>query len=171
MATRRKRSELSPATRRAIADDMGQTIAETFGLPPMAGRVAGLLAVAEPPTMTAAQLQDALQASSGSVSQITRMLVESGAIVRTKTPGVRGDFFQVADHAWDDSNRNILEIVRRLRELADRTLSRLDGTTAEAADYFVDMQQYYGFLEEQLPALFARYRRSRRSVSSPGKAS
>ena len=55
---------------------------EQMGLPRMAGRVLGVLLIAEPPQQSLNDLCEMLQASKSSVSTTTRLLIEMGLIDR-----------------------------------------------------------------------------------------
>ena len=71
-----------------LVDDFGLHIGRAMGWPPMAGRAAGVLMLSEKP-LTLAELQEALGASKGSASEMTRLLMVNGVVERYKEPGSR----------------------------------------------------------------------------------
>jgi hypothetical protein len=72
------------------------------GAPRMVGRVLGWLLVCEPPEQSAAELADALQASKGSISTATRVLLRMGLIERVRMRGERFDRFSAQIGTWDE---------------------------------------------------------------------
>src|SRR5580693_10368182 len=93
---------------------MNQAIAERFieslgmqleleaGAPRMVGRVLGWLLVCDPPEQSAAELAERLQASKGSISTATRLLLRMGMIERVRLRGERFDRFIARPEAWDE---------------------------------------------------------------------
>ncbi|MFQ3629252.1 MAG: MarR family transcriptional regulator, partial [Cyanobacteriota bacterium] len=67
---------------------------ELIGLPRMAGRIFGWLLISQPPHQSSGELAEVLQASKGSISSMTRLLIQLGLIERLPLPGDRRDFFQ-----------------------------------------------------------------------------
>ena len=86
-----------------FAEDMGQFF-ENGGLARMAGRVWAMLLVSNEPHLSAAELQEALGASAGSISNATRGLLDLGLIEQVNVRGERRDYF-APRHA---ANANVL---------------------------------------------------------------
>jgi len=76
----------------AFVERAGLTF-EAEGLPRMAGRILGHLMICGPPEQSIADLMDALKASNGSISTMTRYLENQGYIQRISVPGARRDYF------------------------------------------------------------------------------
>ncbi|MDH5373741.1 MAG: MarR family transcriptional regulator, partial [Acidimicrobiia bacterium] len=66
---------------------------DQWSLPRMAGRVWGLLIVAEDPHLSAADLVERLGTSAASISSSTRYLLQNNLIERVRVPGERREFF------------------------------------------------------------------------------
>ena len=81
---------------------LGMRLELEVGTPRMVGRVLAWLLVCEPPQQSAAELADRLDASKGSISTATRILVRLGLIDRVRLRGERFDRFEVRPGAWDD---------------------------------------------------------------------
>ncbi len=60
---------------------------EEMGFPRMAGRILGWLLICDPPEQSAGQLAGVLQASKGSLSTMTRLLIQMGLVERVGLPG------------------------------------------------------------------------------------
>jgi DNA-binding transcriptional regulator GbsR (MarR family) len=72
------------------------------GAPRMVGRVLGWLLLCDPPEQSAAELAESLQASKGSISTATRLLIRLGLIERVRMRGERFDRFSAHASAWDE---------------------------------------------------------------------
>ncbi len=114
-----------------------EVLFEDLGGGRMVGRILGLLMVADPPYLSAEEIANALDASRGSISQATRVLVQLGMVRRFTRPGERRDFFELrADAFTEATRRRDQEIVRliamfeRARKLAAPDSTRLDETLA-----------------------------------------
>ena len=89
-----------------FVDAVGKWIARSYGMPQMTGRVLGWLLVCDPVEQTAAQLAEALDASKGSISGATGMLVRSRLVDRLHIRGERADRFRLRPEAWDEQLRD-----------------------------------------------------------------
>src|SRR5438876_5977147 len=85
-----------------FVEELGMRFELEAGAPRMVGRVFGWLLVCEPPEQSAAELAERLQASKGSISTATRVLLRMGLIERVRLRGERFDRFTVRPEAWDD---------------------------------------------------------------------
>ena len=86
------------AIRTEFVEKIGM-IAQTEGLPRIAGRVFGLL-VFDGEALAFGDLAERLQVSRGSISSSVRLLEERSLIKRMSRAGERQDFFQLAPNAW-----------------------------------------------------------------------
>ena len=73
---------------------------EQIGMPRMAGRILGWLMISDPPRQTTGELTQALLASKGSISTMTRLLIRLGLVERLSLPGQRRDYFRIKVGAW-----------------------------------------------------------------------
>jgi predicted transcriptional regulator len=157
--TKRPASNVPPE----VIEDFAMTVSRLFGSPPMSARIMALLALSSHSPLTVADLREQLSASAGSVSEMTRDLLTSGAIEKVKVPGdPRRARFQTKDDPWGASNQHLLSLVTQMRELAERSLNSVEGPGGVATEYLLEMADYYAFLESELPSLFRRYERQRR---------
>jgi DNA-binding transcriptional regulator GbsR (MarR family) len=86
---------------------------EAEGLPRIAGRMLGLLALQPEPT-TLDDIAGALGVSKASVSNDTRLLERLGFVERVSRPGDRKDYYQNSARSFE---RAIAERLRRMGEL------------------------------------------------------
>jgi DNA-binding MarR family transcriptional regulator len=141
---------------RQFVEDMGLRYEEE-GFPPMAGRLAGWLLVCHPPHQTAAELAAALGASPGSISTVTRLLVQCGLLERIAIPGRRGAAFRIRPGASTEILRRVLGRAHAMRELLARGLELRKGEAEERLARLRDQHDFHVFLEREIPALLERY--------------
>ncbi|MGW7513981.1 GbsR/MarR family transcriptional regulator [Streptomyces sp. NPDC054796] len=158
----------------ALVEEFGLHIGRAMGWPRMAGRAAGLLMLSERP-MTLARLQDALGASKGSVSEITRLLIAHGTVERYKEAGQRHFVYRWRDDAWAGCLQHVVDSTARLRDLADDARERGAGMSAVRRERLDGMSAYYHFMVARLEPLLAEYAATREADGtrspSPGAGS
>jgi DNA-binding transcriptional regulator GbsR (MarR family) len=144
---------------RQFVEEMSLMVEHT-AMPRMAGRVLGWLLICDPPEQTAAQIVDALEASAGSVSTMTRLLERAGFLELVAVAGSRSKHFRLKAGAWTQVMQQRMQLVALCKELAERGL-QLVSRKAGAQNRLTEMRDYYAYMENQLPALFAGWDRTR----------
>jgi len=141
---------------------------EQTGLPRMAGRIFGWLLISDPPHQSTAELAEALIASKGSISTMTRLLIQIGLIERLSLPGVRHDYFRLRPDAWQHTIRRGLEDeIKMFRQLAEHGLELLADKTPLTRKWLEEMCNTYAFLEREFPALVERWEQERKESKLP----
>lgn len=94
---------------REAAEKLALTLAEG-GMQKTTARVMTALLFSQNETMTATDLCEELQISSGAVSGAVKQLIPVGMIERVPAPGSRRDHYRFRDHAWATlmSNQNAM---------------------------------------------------------------
>lgn len=136
-------------------------IFELDGLPRMAGRIFGCLLLADPPYQSGVDLADGLQASKGSISTMTRLLIKISLIERVSIPGDRRDYYQIKPNAWSHLNQQLIAKVSAVRQLAERGLRLLEGSSPGRKQRLQEMYDIHAFWEEELPRLNQRWEETR----------
>ena len=128
---------------------------DSMHLPRMAGRVLGAILLGPLDGPTAADLAATLEASKGSISNMTRLLIHYRFVERTVRAGDRRDRFVIKAGAWARMMLWRLELLQRLQELAGDGLELLspDGNP----EPLQEVRDMYAFLERELPKLFERW--------------
>jgi DNA-binding transcriptional regulator GbsR (MarR family) len=160
-ADSRPRHERTPPPTREELAFVEQTgiLFEEMGVPRMAGRIVGRLLIAEPPIQSSAQLMRYLRASKGSISTMTRLLIQLGLLERVGVPGERIDHFQLRPDGWE---RLTLERVRRttdIRGLMERGLELRVASKPEVHRRMLEVRDFFGFVERELRVLLEQYGR------------
>ncbi len=135
---------------------------EQEGLPRMAGRILGWLLISDPPHQSLDELGHVLQASKGSISTMTRLLIQVDLVERVALPGMRRDHFRLQPGAWSHMIKQELFRACATRQLAERGLELLGNRDAELVERLKEMRDLYAFLEEEYPALLEKWERERK---------
>jgi DNA-binding transcriptional regulator GbsR (MarR family) len=148
-----------------FAEEVGIVFEQT-GMPRMAGRILGWLLISDPPHQSTEQVTKALMASKGSISTMTRLLIQNGLIERLSLPGVRHDYFRLRSDAWQHMiGRGLTEEIKMVRQLAERGLELLGDKTPVTKNWLEEMRDVYTFLEHEFPTLLERWEKERQKVT------
>jgi len=139
---------------------------EMVGLPRMAGRIFGWLLISDPPHQSPSELAEVLQASKGSISTITRLLMQIGLIERISLPGQRRDYFRIKPDAWSQLTRQRMAQMTAFRQLAERGLQLMTGQEAELQQRLEEMRDMHAFCEQELPRMLERWEQRRTEPQS-----
>ncbi len=140
---------------------------EQGGMPRMSGRILGWLLISDPPHQTTGELSEALMASKGSISTITRLLIRIGLIERISLPGQRRDCFRIKPGAWHQLLKESLGQTRTARQLAERGLELVKGKNPRIRQGLEEMRDIYTFFEREFPALVERWEQERKRGELP----
>jgi len=123
---------------------------EEFGFPRMAGRIFAFLILSEEPYVTQSDLTDLLQASTGSVSTMVRLLEQLGFVERVSLPGHRRDRFKLRrDPLVEMSKRriegaihmiDIIEKAKHHKEIGPVATDRLERAESFYRFFHVEME-------------------------------
>lgn len=150
------------AEEKHFVEEVGIVFEQT-GLPRMAGRILGWLLISDPPHQSTDELVEALMASKGSISTMTRLLIQIGLIERLSLPGVRHDYFRLQPDAWQHMiRRGLVDEIRMVRQLAERGLELLADKTPLTRQWLEEMRDVYTFLEREFPTLLERWEQERK---------
>ncbi|RMF65524.1 MAG: MarR family transcriptional regulator [Cyanobacteria bacterium J069] len=130
---------------------------ELMGLPRMAGRIFGWLLISQPSHQSSGELAEVLQASKGSISSMTRLLIQIGLIERLPLPGDRRDFFQIKPHAWSQLHEQQLARITAFRKLSERGLDLVKTQSPQSQQRLREMHDYHAFWEKELPQVNQRW--------------
>jgi DNA-binding IclR family transcriptional regulator len=144
-------------------DASGAWISKSYGLPRMTGRVLGWLTVCDPVEQTAAEIADALQASKGSISGATGMLVRMKLVDRLHVRGERADRFRLRPEAWDEQLRDESGLIDA-RALLAIGLAALAGESPARRARLEELDAFYAWWQARVPALWEEWREYKRTT-------
>lgn len=141
---------------RQFIEDVGILYGE-MGFPRMAGRIFGWLLVCEPPHQSAEQLANIVEASKGSISSMTRLLIQMGMVERIGIPGKRDTYYRIRSGSWTELMKNHLANLTAMRKLAERGLDLIAGRAPGSQQRLQELRDFHVFLEREIPSLLDRY--------------
>ena len=155
------------AAEKQFVEEVGIVFEQT-GLSRMAGRVLGWLLISDPPHQSMDELTRILTASKGSISTVTRLLIQIGLIERLSLPGIRHDYFRLHNHAWRCMvGRGLEDEIKMFRQLAEHGMELLPDKASLARHRLEEMHAWYTFLEREFPALLERWEQERKKGELP----
>jgi len=146
---------------RQFIEDVGLLYGD-MGFPRMAGRILGWLLLCEPPHQSAEQLANTVEASKGSISSMTRLLIQMGIVEKIGIPGRRDTYYKIRSGSWSELMRNHLAHLTAMRKLADRGLDLISDRVPESRQRLQELRDFHAFLEREIPSLLDRYEQGRR---------
>ena len=146
---------------------------ERMGMPRMAGRILGVLLVADPPAQSISEIGEKLNASKSSVSIMARLLVENGLIERVASPVPRRDYYRFKEGGWILYMRQWLALLHELHKITERGLALIDEKPEELRERLLEAHDLFSLVEERFPALLERLdqeRQQRHGLANAGRA-
>jgi len=143
---------------------------EQLGMPRMAGRIVGWLMLSNPPYQSIDEMAEALMASKGSISTITRFLIQVGLIERIGLPGVRRSYFRIRPDFPQHLLTKRAEGLTLLRQLVERGLELMRDKPTPTRQGLEEMRDMYIFFEREFPALLGRWEQERERNKSKSVA-
>ena len=147
-----------------FVDAAGDWWSKSYGLPPITGRVLGWLLVCDPVEQTASQLAEALNASKGSISGATGMLVRAHLVDRLHVRGERTDRFRLRPEAWDEQVRD--QGASEARALLAQGLDALANEPAARRARLEEMDSFYAWWQSRAPGLWDEWQQYKRTSLS-----
>lgn len=154
------------ASRGQFIEEMG-IFFERMGFPRMAGRIWGWLLVCDPPEQTAAQIAEALQASRGSISTMTRLLQIWG-VERIGIPGQRGGRYRIQAGSFVKLLHTEAGMFSEIRRLAERGLEALDNEPPRVRERLLEGCDLFAFVEKEYPLLIEKWEKQRNKDRAQG---
>ena len=141
-----------------FVEEVGMVFEQT-GLPRMAGRILGRLLISDPPHQSNLQLAESLMASKGSISTMTRLLIQTGLIERLSLPGVRHDYFSIRSDAWQHMiKRGLEDEIKMIHQLTEHGLELFPNKPSSTQKWLEEMHDVYTFLDREFPSLLERWK-------------
>jgi Fe2+ or Zn2+ uptake regulation protein len=142
-----------------FAEDWGMVF-ELLALPRMAGRVWAVLAMSEEPYLSADDLENRLEASSGAVNAALQFLTRQGVLERVRVPGQRRYYFGLRPGTMEILVGRRLAVMGEIRDLAARGVREFADRPAARAR-FAGVHEFYEWVDAQMAALIDRFRAER----------
>jgi len=131
---------------------------DQHGLPHMAGRVVGALLICSPPYMAHDELAEWLQASRGSISMSTQLLMRMRIVERISLPGHRRHYYRLNENLWNELFMPSRDHLQQHVDLCERGLALLEEEPVDAKWRLIEMLACMEFMLELLPEVLERWR-------------
>ena len=129
---------------------------EQVGISRMAGRILGVLLVADPPEQSIDDLCERLQASKSSVSTNARLLSEMGLIERIPSPIPRRVCFRFPPGGWVTLMLVYWQMMSSLHQTTEQGLALLKDEDSILRTRSQEAHDMFSLIEEALPSLLKR---------------
>jgi DNA-binding transcriptional regulator GbsR (MarR family) len=151
---------MDTSAERQYVEDFG-ILMEGYGLPRMAGKILGGLLICDPEHQSLDELTIYLNASKGSISTATRLLIQWAIIERVSFPKDRRDYYRICSDGWERQFMFHLRRATALKEYAQRGLKVISKTSASRKGRLKEMLFFYEWLDSEIPELFKRWQRDK----------
>jgi DNA-binding transcriptional regulator GbsR (MarR family) len=151
-------------SRQHFAEDMGIAL-ERAGFPRMAGRILGILMITTDNEVSTDELARTLGASRGSLSTMTRMLVDQRIVERVGKPGERRDYFRIRKGAWTEFLRTRLQQVTSFHHLVENGLEIVPAKHQAPYSRLQEVHEFYEFFQQEFEAMLERWESRKQKVS------
>lgn len=132
-------------------------VSEAHGMPRMAGRILGRLLMCTPPHQSLSCLAEDVQASKGSVSTMTRLLIERRIVERITFPGDRQDYVRVRSGSIGEMFTHTIRHADIQARLLERALTVADDHSTEGLARIREAHDFFSFMRDEFPALLERW--------------
>ncbi len=143
---------------------------EQMGMPRTAGRILGVLLIADPPAQSITDIADTLMTSKSSVSTMARLLVEDGLIERVASPVPRRDYYRFKPGGWILYMRRWLGLMSELHRITERGLRLLGDKPPAMQERLQEAHDLFSLVEERFPAIIESLEQARAAMqpTAPG---
>lgn len=159
---------MSARERQDVAERLGAALTQA-GMPRIPSLVLAALLVDDDGRMTAAELAEALQLSSGSVSGAVKYLGQLGVVRRERERGSRRDVYVVEDDAWHGAMMRTDQLYGPIIAALAFGVATVDPDSA--AHYRLRLsQEFLEFVSAEMAALRERWEERRRHLAASRSA-
>ncbi len=145
-----------------FVDDFSLKI-EELGHSRIYGQILGWLLICHPPHQSFSDLVENLSISKASVSNSTRMMLETGLIEKTRVQGERQIYFRIKDGSLIDFMQKQMAHTLSLEHITQKGLELLKSDTETDSTRLKRANAFHHFLAQQLTGLIEKYKIERQS--------
>ena len=141
---------------RHFVEEIGLLFQEMGG-GPMMGRVLARLMVCDPPEQSLTEIADYLDASKGSVSTITRQMLQGRLIEKVPRPGSRAVYYRFRDDAFVEIFERRMVYTRMVLAKAEEGLALLADRPPEQRRRLEHMVRFYRYFVGRFPQILQEW--------------
>jgi len=150
--------ETKNKNQKGLIESIG-VIYERAGHTPMAGRVAGLLFLAEPPYKSFDQLVAELSASKSAISNALNVLLAMGLIDYKTFHGDRKRYFKINVSGLDAILKKEIENIRNLSEILTKVIVNRSNQDYEFNEGIKNFISLLDIFYEEYPAIIEKWKK------------
>ncbi len=132
-------------------------IFEEMGSPRMMGKIVGMLLICDPPHQSSQQIAEYLDASRGSISTLTRQLIQTNMLQKVPVQGSRATYFRMVSDGWTEIMRAQLAYLRILTNIADQGLELLQDAPPARRTRLEHFKSFYEHIEREFQPMIDRW--------------
>jgi len=157
-------SQMEAREREEFVEDMG-IVLEHMGIPRMAGKIFGCLLLSRESEVSTDELVQQLRASRGSISTMTRLLIQLGMVDRVGRTGDRRDYFRIKPDTWTRILKLRMGQIIEFHNMIERALQIVTPKDAGPYNRLRDMHEFYEFFEREFADLLERWQELKNQAS------
>ena len=136
---------------------------EKIGHPRIYGQILGWLLICDPPHQSFPDLMENLGISKASVSNITRILLESGKIEKVRITGERQIYFKIKDGSAIDFMERQMHLTNDLKDISAKALQLIEEKNDTDCRRLRKVHEFHTFLSNELPSLIEKFKKNHTS--------
>lgn len=142
-------------------EKLGLHFENHINFPRIAGKIFAYLLISDPPEQTAKQITQKLQISKSSFSSMSRLLIQTDLVEEVTKPGQRSRYYQVKEGVGEQAFIKRRESLVLVRALLKDGRSLLEGKKAELTHRIDDLDDAYGFYENELTTMISKWEKQK----------
>jgi len=157
-------SQMEAREREEFIEDMG-IVLEHMGIARMAGKIFGCLLLSRESDVSTDELVQQLRASRGSISTMTRLLIQLGMVDRVGRSGERIDYFRIKPDTWTRILKVRMGQIIEFHTMIERALEIVTPEDTGPYNRLREMHEFYEFFEHEFADLLDRWEDQRKQAS------
>jgi DNA-binding transcriptional regulator GbsR (MarR family) len=150
--------------REEFIEDMG-IVLEHMGIARMAGKIFACLLLSRESEVSTDDLVQQLRASRGSISTMTRLLIQLGMVDRVGRSGERIDYFRTKPDTWTRILKVRMGQIIEFHTMIERALEIVTPEDTGPYNRLREMHEFYEFFEHEFADLLDRWEDQRKQAS------
>jgi len=136
---------------------------EGFGMTRMAGRTLGYLLVCDKDAVSFDEIREALNASKGSISGTTKLLVNVGMVEQVSLPGDRKTYFRISRTKVGTILKARISQFSKLAETFDKG-KELKGRKDDVSDWLTEVAAFYKWVGHEIEVIIEKWEKEKDEI-------
>ncbi len=141
---------------------------EQFGMTRMAGRIFGYLVVSDKEQVSFDEIKEALQASKGSISGVTKQLIAVGFIQPITLPGDRKTYFKLTEANPGKIIKARFSLFAKFSELTQKGKG-LKSKDDDVSAWLEETSMFYTWIIDEVDKVIEKWEKEKRKIMGAQK--